>query len=97
MAFKPKNAGYHVDTRGVAGFMSYNDQGDNLSTIKGANYFNHNDVRGFILKQREDNGTAANNPIRCQIIASDGMEVVALVLADNGNVSIRAGAGWLID
>ena len=97
MAFKNNRMSYFVSTRGSSGLMVYTDAAETLAAIKAANYFNNSDVRSFILKQRDDAGTANNNPVPCLVVGSDGSEVVPLILnSSNGNVSVHTGANFLI-
>lgn len=93
MAFKPQNADYVTGMRGIAGLIIYSDQADNIGTIRGANYFNHNEVRSFIRQQRENAGTPANNGVPCLVYAANGGDLIWLTLADNGNVATKA-AAW---
>lgn len=90
MAFKSQAFDVLMSSRGRGGLMLYADAADTLTTIKGANYFNEPEVRAAIAGQRDNvGGTAANNPVACLVIASNGMEIIPLVMADNGNVALR--------
>ena len=92
MAFKPEKMAYHEPLRGTGGLMVYIDADESLGDIKAANYFNHNDVRSFIQKQRD--GTAVGNGVPVLMIGSGttGMELdVARYNDANGNVTLAGG------
>ena len=93
MAFKPGNMDYVTGMRGIAGLMIYTDQGHTIGDIRGANFFNHNEVRSFIQKQREAAGTEANNGVPVLAYGSNGGDMFWVTVAANGNVAAKT-AAW---
>ena len=106
MAFVNANWQPSVSQRGGPALSFYYHESDNLTTIKGANYFNDNDVRSFIRQQRNRRNASGNPvnaaelgrsgiPVLIQSAAASGggQEIVSLVMDEsNGNVtSIRTG------
>ena len=94
MAYNSHLMDYHTGTRGSGGIAVYNGigNGDNLSTIKGANFFDDNSVRSFI--QRQGQGSPAS--VICKIVGTDGLEDVMLrINAANGQVIIVPGGGFI--
>ena len=91
MAFKPAKMAYHSPERGTGGLMVYIDSAESLGDIKASGYFNHNDVRSFIQKQRD--GTAAANGVPVLMIGSGttGMELDVARVDGNGNVTLAGG------
>ena len=73
---------------------------DSIGTIAAASYFqsdddgNVNDVRAFILKQRDQAGTLANNGVPVIIVCLDGMEVKNLRMTTTNQVISTGGPTW---
>ena len=92
MAFQKNGWQPQVSMRGGPAISYYRHTGDNRAAIKAANYFNHNEVRGFILKQGVSGGAVHGIPV--WIRGSDGSELIELLLDANGNVTTKAGGTY---
>ena len=88
MAFKLKNFNVMPGSTGSAGIAVYVDAEDDKANITAGNYFNHNGVRAYIVRQRE----TASRGVPILIYGSDLFEGRILLMDADGDVTVAAGA-----
>ena len=83
MAYNSKQVGTFVAGNGASGMLTYVTQDDNLTAVKGNNFFTSQFVKDFIRQQGVADGGNYRVPILVR--ASDGIEIseVFLVAASN--------------
>lgn len=89
MAFELSGWNPAVSQRGGPAVSYYVNEDDATSAIEADNYFNHNEVRSFVLKQAKTPATVGI-PVLCR--SSTENFILELVMSDAGVVTAKTAA-----